>query len=55
MAVSCETAREINDGMIERMLEDPSMELFTSSPATLTVGPGPAAVVLCGRLAARLV
>ncbi len=46
MAVSCETAREINDVMIERMLEDPSMELFTSSLATLTGGSGAAAVVL---------
>ena len=60
MAVSCETAREINDVMIERMLDDPSMELFTSSLATLTGGSGAAAVVLCdeplaGKDAHRLV
>ncbi len=60
MAVSCETAREINDVMIERMLDDPSMELFTSSLATLTGGSGAAAVVLCdeaiaGKRAHRLV
>ena len=47
MTVSCETAREINDVMIERMLEDPTMELFTSSLATLTGGSGAVAVVLC--------
>jgi len=60
MAVSCETAREINDVMIERMLEDPSMENFTSSLATLTGGSGAVAVVLCdesvaGKNAHRLV
>lgn len=46
MVVSCETAREINDVMIERMLEDSSMELFTRSLATLTGGSGAAAIVL---------
>ena len=47
MAVSCETAREINDVMIERMLEEPTMDLFTASLATLTGGSGAVAVVLC--------
>jgi len=46
MAVSCETAREINDVMIARMLEDSSMEFFTHSLATLTGGSGAVAVVL---------
>ena len=46
MAVSCETAREINDIMIERMLEDPTMDTFTKSLATLTGGSGAVAVVL---------
>ena len=60
MAVSCETAREINDVMIERMLDDPSMDLFTASLATLTGGSGAVAVVLCdesfaGKDAHRLV
>ncbi len=47
MAVSCETAREINDVMIERMIEEPTMDLFTASLATLTGGSGAVAVVLC--------
>ena len=46
MVVACETAREINDIMIERMLEEPSIEVFTRSLATLTGGSGAAAVVL---------
>lgn len=46
MVVSCETAREINDVMIERMLENRSMDMFSTSIATLTGGSGAAAVVL---------
>ncbi len=46
MVVSCETAREINDIMIDRMLEKNSMELFTTSLATLTGGSGAVAVLV---------
>jgi 3-oxoacyl-[acyl-carrier-protein] synthase-3 len=46
LVVSCETAREINDIMIERMLGEPTMEMFTKSLATLTGGSGAAAVLL---------
>jgi 3-oxoacyl-[acyl-carrier-protein] synthase-3 len=46
LVVSCETAREINDVMIERMNATPTMELFTKSLATLTGGSGAAAVLL---------
>jgi acyl-CoA:acyl-CoA alkyltransferase len=46
MVVSCESAREINDVMIGRMLAQPSMDLFKSSMATLTGGSGAAAIVL---------
>jgi 3-oxoacyl-[acyl-carrier-protein] synthase-3 len=46
MVVSCETAREINDITIEKMLEEPSMEVFKTSLATLTGGSGAVAVLL---------
>jgi 3-oxoacyl-[acyl-carrier-protein] synthase III len=46
MVVSCETAREINDIMIDRMLEARSMDAFKDSLATLTGGSGAAAVLL---------
>jgi 3-oxoacyl-[acyl-carrier-protein] synthase-3 len=46
LVTSCETAREINDIMIERMLEDTSMEMYAKSVATLTGGSGAAAVLL---------
>lgn len=46
LVVSCETAREINDTMIERMLESPDMETFKLSLATLTGGSGAVAVVI---------
>ncbi len=46
MVVSCETSREIVDIMIERMLNDRCMEMFSSSLATLTGGSGAAAVLL---------
>lgn len=46
LVVSCETAREINDIMIERMLSDMSMDVFVKSIATLTGGSGAAAILL---------
>ena len=46
LVVSCETAREINDIMIERMCKDRSMEFFKRSLATLTGGSGAVAVLL---------
>ena len=46
MVVSCETSREIVEIMIERMLKDKTMEMFSSSLATLTGGSGAAAVLL---------
>jgi 3-oxoacyl-[acyl-carrier-protein] synthase-3 len=46
MVVSCETAREINDIMIERMCRERSMESFKLSLATLTGGSGAVAVLL---------
>ena len=46
LVVSCETAREINDIMIERMCQDRSMEFFKLSLATLTGGSGAVAVLL---------
>lgn len=46
LVVSCESAREINEVMIARMLEVGSMELFATSLATLTGGSGAVAVLL---------
>lgn len=46
LVVSCETAREINETMIQRMLEENNMESFKLSLATLTGGSGAVAVVL---------
>jgi 3-oxoacyl-[acyl-carrier-protein] synthase-3 len=46
LVVSCETAREINEIMIARMLADRNMERFASSLATLTGGSGAVAVLL---------
>lgn len=46
MIVSCESAREINDIMIAKMINNPSMELFITSIATLTGGSGGVAVIL---------
>ncbi len=46
LVVACESSREINEIMIQRMLDNPSMELFTKSLATLTGGSGAAAVLL---------
>lgn len=46
LVVSCESAREINDAMIQAMLEDADMERFRLSLATLTGGSGAVAMVL---------
>ncbi|MFQ5559804.1 MAG: 3-oxoacyl-ACP synthase III [Nitrospinota bacterium] len=46
LVVSCETAREVNETMIERMLKERSMELFKTALATLTGGSGAVAVLL---------
>ena len=46
LVVACESSREINEIMIQQMLDNPSMELFTTSLATLTGGSGAAAVLL---------
>lgn len=46
MVVSCESSREINEIMIQQMLQDPRMEMYSSSLATLTGGSGAAAVLL---------
>ncbi|MBN1518347.1 3-oxoacyl-ACP synthase III [Candidatus Sumerlaeota bacterium] len=46
LVVSCETAREINDIMIEQMLENGSVEFFTRGLATLTGGSAAVAVLL---------
>ena len=46
LVVSCETAREINDLMIEEMIKTRSMEVFKASLATLTGGSGAVAVLV---------
>lgn len=46
MVVSCETAREINEIVIDQMLENRSMDFFKQSLATLTGGSGAVAVLL---------
>ena len=46
MVVSCESAREIVDVMIERMLRERDMEIFKTSLATMTGGSAAAAVIL---------
>lgn len=46
LVVSCESAREINDIMISRMLEERNMANFAVSLATLTGGSGAVAVLL---------
>jgi 3-oxoacyl-[acyl-carrier-protein] synthase III len=46
MVVGCETAREINEVMIEQMLESNGMEMFIKSLATLTGGSGACAVIV---------
>ncbi len=46
MVVSCETAREIVEYTIQRLLEEQSMDSLTKSLATLTGGSGAVAVLL---------
>lgn len=46
LVVACESSREINEIMIQQMLDNPTMENFTTSLATLTGGSGAAAVLL---------
>ena len=46
LIVSCESAREINEAMIESMKKNPVMEHFKLSIATLTGGSGAVGVVL---------
>jgi 3-oxoacyl-[acyl-carrier-protein] synthase-3 len=46
IVVACESSREINEIMIQQMLDNPTMEIFTESLATLTGGSGAAAVLL---------
>jgi len=46
MVVTCETAREINETMIARMLAEKDMEQFKFSLATLTGGSGAVAMIL---------
>ena len=46
LVVACESSREINEIMIQQMLDQPTMEIFTTSLATLTGGSGAAAVLL---------
>jgi 3-oxoacyl-[acyl-carrier-protein] synthase-3 len=46
MVVSCESAREINEIIIERLNSSRNMEVFKSSLATLTGGSGAVAVLL---------
>ena len=47
MVVSCESARQIVDLTIERMLAQPTMDVFRHCIATLTGGSGAIAVVVC--------
>jgi len=49
MIVACESAREINDIMIERMVATPTMDLFKTSLASFTGGSGAVAVILTDR------
>jgi 3-oxoacyl-[acyl-carrier-protein] synthase-3 len=52
MVVTCESARQIVDMTIERMLTSQNMEIFKETIATLTGGSGAVAVVLSNTLAA---
>jgi 3-oxoacyl-[acyl-carrier-protein] synthase-3 len=48
LVVSAETAREINENVIDRMVRTQSAELFRESVATLTGGSGAVAVLVTG-------
>jgi len=53
LVVSCESAREIVDSTIERMLTASSMDMFKQTVATLTGGSGAVAVLLTDSALAR--
>lgn len=53
LVVSAETAREINENVIERMVRTKSMELFRESVATFTGGSGAVAVLVVGEEMSR--
>ena len=53
LVVSCESARQIVDLTIKRMLQDRDMETFKNSLATLTGGSGAVAVLLTDESLAR--
>jgi 3-oxoacyl-[acyl-carrier-protein] synthase III len=46
LVVSCETAREINEVVIDQMVETKSMDVFRQAVATLTGGSGAVAVLV---------
>jgi 3-oxoacyl-[acyl-carrier-protein] synthase-3 len=46
LVVSCESSRDINEIVIDRMRREPTMDVFKSSLATLTGGSGAVAVLL---------
>lgn len=46
LVVSCETAREINETMIDQMVQTKSMDVFKNAVATLTGGSGAVAVLV---------
>src|SRR5262245_35299574 len=46
LVVSCETAREINEVVIDQMVETKSMDVFKQAVATLTGGSGAVAVLV---------
>ncbi|MDQ6975935.1 MAG: 3-oxoacyl-ACP synthase III [Mariprofundaceae bacterium] len=46
LVVACESSREINETMLQRLINTPSMPLFSTSLATFTGGSGAAAVLL---------
>jgi acyl-CoA:acyl-CoA alkyltransferase len=53
LVVSCETAREINENVIDRLVQTKSMELYRSSVATLTGGSGAVAVLVTSQEASQ--
>ncbi len=46
LVVSCETARDINEAMIDKMVESKSIEVYKQALATLTGGSGAVAVLV---------
>ncbi|QEL14305.1 3-oxoacyl-ACP synthase III [Limnoglobus roseus] len=49
LVVSCETAREINENVIDRLVDTKSMDFYRSSVATLTGGSGAVAVLVTSK------